>query len=333
MLRRLPFVLIGLVLLAALILGGMIWLGGPPTPPVNQLLAQRDNDIDAGLSDQPAYEFFTARDGAKLAYRRYPGTPGQGLAVLVHGSSGTSGAMHALGKALSAAGVASIAVDMRGHGANRPHGDIAYADQLDDDMEDLTRLLDKSDGGERRVLVGHSSGGGFILRIASTKRACEFDGYVALSPYLNYQAPTNRPDGGWAGAGMPRIIAINILGRFGINTFDGLPVVNFAIPPGETNRTYSYSWRLLSAFGLSQTHWEDNIRAIDRPTSVLIGEKDNLFFADKFAGVFAGLNSSIPVHVTPGVDHMGEVLAPNALSEDVAEIKRMLSAQPAKPRC
>jgi non-heme chloroperoxidase len=333
MLRRLPFLLLGLVIAAALILGGMIWLGGPPRPPVNQHLAARDNDIDAGLSDLPPMQAFAARDGAKLAYRRYPGTPGQGLAVLVHGSSGSGAAVHALAKALSATGVTAIAIDVRGHGANRPHGDITYADQLDDDMADLARELDKSDGAERRLLVGHSSGGGFTLRIAGGERACEFDGYVALSPYLNYQATTNRPDGGWSGAGMPRIIAINILGRFGIGAFDGLPVVNFAIKPGETNRTYSYSWRLLSAFGLPQTHWEDRVRAITQPTAILIGANDDLFFADRMSGVISAINPKIPVEVVPGVDHMGMVLAPAALSEDVEEIRRLLSATPAKPRC
>jgi hypothetical protein len=130
-----------------------------------------------------------------------------------------------------------------------------------------------------------------------------------------------------------RIIALSILDRFGISAFDGLPAVNFAIPPGESNRTYSYSFRLLQAFGLPLRGWEDRIRVIDRPTSVLVGADDDLFFADKFAGVFTGLNPSIPVHVTPGVDHMGMVLAPTAISDDVAEIRRLLSATPAKPRC
>lgn len=315
------------------VVGGMIWLGGPGTPPVNRHLAERDQDIGAGLAGLPDRETFQARDGTALSYRRYPGIAGGGVVVLVHGSSGTNSATHLLAQALAKEGMTAIGVDIRGHGGSGPHGDIAYVGQLDDDMADLAGLLDRQFPGERRLLAGHSSGGGFVLRIAGSDRACKFDGYVALSPYLNYQASTLRPDAGWATAGIARIVGLSIANRFGIHAFEGLPVVNFAITPGSANRTYSYSFRLQEAFGLPQMRWEDRVRAITRPAVVLVGERDELFFADRFAGVFAALNPSIPVRVTPGVDHMGMVLEPAAIAETVTSIRSMLADLGGSPRC
>lgn len=332
MFARLSIIAIAVLLLAIAGLGGMIWLGGPPTPPVNQHLAARDKDIGAGLADRPTAESFAMRDQTAMSFRRYPGHPGSGVAVLVHGSSGSGAAVHQLARTLAQAGVTAIAIDVRGHGATGPHGDIAYAGQLDDDIADLAGMLDQAYPRENRLLVGHSSGGGFVLRIASSASSCAFDGYVALSPYLNYQASTNRPDGGWSAAGMARIIALSVANGFGVHLFDGLPAVNFAITPGARNRTYAYSFRLLQAFGLPMQRWEDRVRAITRPASVLVGAEDELFYADRFAGVFNQLNPSIRVQVTPGVDHMGMVLAPTAGADVVAEVKRLLAA-PALPRC
>ena len=58
-------------------------------------------------------------------------------AIVVHGSSGSSIAIHALARAIAARGVETFAVDIRGHGASGTRGDIAYLGQLEDDLADL----------------------------------------------------------------------------------------------------------------------------------------------------------------------------------------------------
>ncbi len=321
---------VGIPLLA---LALMVWLGGPSVPPVHQRLASSEPEVEAGLGDLPPVETFPARDGAKLAFRRYPGAPGKGLAVLVHGSSGSGVVMHSLAKALSAEGIAAVAVDLRGHGANLPHGDIAYAAQLDDDMTDLSRFLDKTEQQERRVLVGHSSGGGFVLRIAGGERACLFDGYLALSPYISHDSPTNRPGGGWARAGVPRIIALSILSRNGVHAFDGLRAINFAIAPGRPGRTYWYSFRMMNAFGLPPTGWRAPLRAIDRPTDVLVGADDELFFSDRYKGLFADLNPAIPVGIVDGTNHMHMLIDAPAIARAVEATNGLLIRPNLPPRC
>jgi pimeloyl-ACP methyl ester carboxylesterase len=329
-------VLVGLVvtlILGGLALAGMIAFGGPKPPPVSQSLAAHDNVIVASLVTQPPPETFKARDGADLSYRRYPGAADGGVAVLVHGSSGNNAATHRMAEGLARAGVTVFAIDVRGHGASGRHGDIVYYGQLDDDIADLAKMIDQRLPNERRLLIGHSSGGGFALRIAGGKYACAFDGFIALSPYLNYRSPTNRPNGGWAGPGIARIVGLSILNRFGVTAFDGLPALAFAIPADLPNRTHFYSWRLMRNFGLNMDGWENEIKAIDRPTRVLIGANDELFFADQYPATFAKLQPRIGMSVVPGADHMGMIVDDSAIAKVTTETKAMLAATPAKPRC
>jgi alpha-beta hydrolase superfamily lysophospholipase len=87
------------------------------------------------FSDLPRLSSFAARDGRKLAYRSYapPATaPSGDSVVLIHGSSATGSSMHPMAKALSAAGFATYALEIRGHGGSGRKGQIAYIEQLED---------------------------------------------------------------------------------------------------------------------------------------------------------------------------------------------------------
>jgi pimeloyl-ACP methyl ester carboxylesterase len=332
---RVFVIALALVAIAAVALGAAIIFGAAPAPPPLASLDASDRKIGEGLADNPPLERYAARDGARLAFRRYPGAPGGGLVVLVHGSSGNARAVHRAAKALAAAGMTVIAPDIRGHGDSGAHGDIAYLGQLDDDMADLARALDKQVPNERRILAGHSSGGGFILHIAGGKYACAFDGYLALSPYLNYRAATVRPNsGGWARSFTPRIVALSILNGLGVHAFDGLATVAFALPPGPNpERTGAYSFRLMRNFGLDIRGWEDEVRRIRRPTRVLVGDHDELFVASAFTPTLGALNRNIAVAVLAGPNHMGMVLDDAALAALVANARAMLTAPAKAQRC
>lgn len=93
-------------------------------------------------------------------------------------------------------------------------------------------------------LLGFSSGGGFALRIAGSPVGDGFGGFVLVSPYLAYDAPTVRPgSGGWARPNVPRIIGLGILHHLGIRAFESLPVVRFAVAGGAklaVTSWYSY---------------------------------------------------------------------------------------------
>ena len=117
--------------------------------------------------------------------------------------------MHALAEALAAHGVETYAPDIRGHGGSGTRGDIGYLGQLEDDLADFVAVVRKTAPSAPLTLLGHSAGGGFALRVASSPIKDLFARTVLLAPYLGYDAPTNRPNsGGWASADIPRFFAL-----------------------------------------------------------------------------------------------------------------------------
>lgn len=88
---------------------------------------------------------------------------------------------------LAAAGFEVAALDMRGHGDSGPRGHAAYVGQLEDDVEDFMRAVPHNGPS---TLLGFSSGGGFVLRVAGGTRQGLFDRYVLLSPSDHPHPPT-----------------------------------------------------------------------------------------------------------------------------------------------
>lgn len=264
---------------------------------------------------------YRARDGAQLSYRLYPGGEAQ-VAVLIHGSAGSSYDMHSMAQALLHRGITVYVPDLRGHGANYPHGDIAYLGQLDDDMADLLQAIHPQHQNAQWTLVGFSSGGGFALRVAG-QLSNEFDRFVFLSPYLRYNAPTVRPaspgekvspdNNIWYSISMKRMVGLSILNTFGIHHFNGLPVLAFPVPADIEATTARYSFRLEENF---QPHsdYKADIRAIQKPAQVFVGGQDELFLPEKFAEVFGKVRSDIPVTIVPGMGHSDMITNPEPIS-------------------
>jgi alpha-beta hydrolase superfamily lysophospholipase len=301
------------------------------------------------LTGLPALVTYRARDGANLSYRVYPakGGPGQGgpdqdgpgqdgpgqgdqMVVLIHGSVGSSQDMHRLALALQQQTGSTVLVpDLRGHGANRPHGDIAYVGQLDDDMEDFMRVIKPAYPGRKWTLLGFSSGAGFALRIAAEPQGREFDRYILLSPFLRYNAPTARQDAAksknddahWYSVSIPRIVGLSILGTFGIHHFDGLTVISFPVPDNLESVTASYSLRLQDNFE-PHADYRADIRKSQRPMQVFVGSADELFYPDRFAAVFHAERPEVPVTLLPGMTHSDMITKPLAIQTVVQAVRQ-----------
>ncbi|HUN99989.1 MAG TPA: alpha/beta hydrolase [Bradyrhizobium sp.] len=267
-------------------------------------------------TNMPALERFSARDGTQLAYRHYPArAPAAGLiAIVVHGSSGSSAAVHALSDALAARGVETYAPDIRGHGGSGTRGDIAYVGQLEDDMADLVALIRKASPAEPITLVGHSAGGGFALRVASSPIKDLFARTVLLAPYLGYDAPTNRPNsGGWASADIPRLLGLLALRKIGIECCDALPTLAFAVPKDSANILVpAYSGRLMRNFATRD--YRGDLAGTTRPLALIAGSDDELMLSDNYADAVHAVVPSAEVKLIEGVNHMGIVGAPKAVA-------------------
>jgi alpha-beta hydrolase superfamily lysophospholipase len=242
---------------------------------------------------------------------------------VIHGSSGSSGtSIHALSGALAARGVETYAVDIRGHGTSGTRGDIGYVGQLEDDLADFVAIVRKTNPDAPLTLIGHSAGGGFALRVASSPIQNLFVRTVLLAPYLGYNAPTNRPNsGGWANADIPRILGLLALRKIGINCCEALPTLAFAVPPNsEKMLVPAYTDRLMRNFA-NHPDYRADFAAATRPMTIISGSDDELMIADKYSEAVQGVLPPVNVKLIGGVNHLGIVSEPaavSAIADDVA---------------
>lgn len=308
--------------LAAVTLGAMLAAPLKSPPPLASIHADAIAIPRDGL---PALSRFQARDGTWLAYRLYPAANGASdrLAILAHGSSASSAEMNAAALALAGAGVVAVTIDARGHGASGSRGDIAYIGQLDDDLADLVAHLRIDYPSARLTLIGHSSGGGFALRVAGEPLGAAFDRFVLLAPYLGYTAPTNRAAKGtglWAAPDLPRIVALVLMRRVGLDWGQSLPTIAFAdAPEAGLTVTTRYSFRLQINYGPPQD-WQGALRSPPGRIVLIAGERDELMDAEAYRRVVPPLGPSVTV--LPDVDHMGVVYAPAALRAIVEAVTK-----------
>ena len=278
-------------------------------------------------STMPPLERFSARDGTQLAYRHYParGAATGQIAIVVHGSSGSSPAVHALADGLAARGVDTFAPDIRGHGGSGTRGDIAYLGQLEDDLADFVGEIRKTTPAAPITLLGHSAGGGFALRVASSPMQNLFSRTILLAPYLGYDAPTNRPNsGGWASPDIPRILGLIALRTIGIQCCDALPTLAFAVPPNsENDLAATYSDRLMRNF--ATRGYKADFAAAARPVTLIAGGDDELMLPRQYAEAVHAVAPSVDVKLIDGVNHMGIVSDPRAVSAIADEVAKATS--------
>jgi len=299
------------------LLAGVIAFGGPSAPPPLDHIAERLDRVD--WSDLPAIQTYEARDGTALAYRAYPGDPAH-VVLALHGSGGSGTALHPLARALSDAGVIVVIPDIRGHGASGRRGDMDYAGQASDDIDDLRAVIAADYPDARLTLLGFSMGGGLALREAARTPA---DRLILLSPYLAHDAPPMEaenpfaPENVWASPGVPRLIGLSILNGFGIHSLDHLTVVKLATRPEDAEAVaVSYTHRLLTS--VNPVDWQADLAALPAAPVIFVGAEDELHHAPAYADAAPGAD----VRIIPATDHMGLTLDDAAIAAVVAEVAK-----------
>src|SRR5207244_7529624 len=120
--------------------------------------------------------------------------------------------------------------------------------------------------------------------------------------------------GGWASADKPRIFALLALRGLGVNCCEALPTLAFAVPSNsERILASTYSYRLMRNF--ATRGYKGDFAAVTKPLTLISGADDELMLAGKYAdAVHAVAPSSVEVRLIDGVDHMGLVSDPKAMS-------------------
>lgn len=316
---------IGFALIAVIVVVGTtalaLSLGRPSVPPSLKSITEPFAAVD--YSDLPELSYYTARGSAILAFRYYgarSNTP-KGSVALVHGSAASSRSMHRMAKAFAMAGYTVYALDVRGHGDSGTKGHIAYVGQLGDDLEDFVHTVKPA---LPSTLVGFSSGGGFALRVAGSKRQRLFSNYLLLSPFISQEAPTYRSNsGGWVSVGLPRYITLMLLNRIGINAFNHLPVMRFALNDEDKKfLTPTYSFNLARNYRPKRDYLA-TINGAAWPIRVIAGREDKVVHADRFNDVFQAAGKDVPVELISGVSHIGLILEPKAIEAAIEAVETL----------
>jgi pimeloyl-ACP methyl ester carboxylesterase len=100
-----------------------------------------------------------------------------------------------------------------------------------------------------------------------------------------------------------------------------LPVLALSVPPNSENTLVAtYSDRLMRNFAVHDDFRRDLVAAT-RPLTIISGTDDELMFPDKYAEAVRGAAVPVDVRLLDGINHMGIIAAPKAVSliaEDVA---------------
>jgi alpha-beta hydrolase superfamily lysophospholipase len=269
------------------------------------------NELRFDYSCLPTLQPFSARDGTTLSYRHYP-APSTKILILLHGSGWHSQYFLPLAKFITSEALAQVYTpDLRGHGRGPVRrGDVAYIDQLEDDLADLISKIRKDHPKALVIVGGHSSGGGLAVRFAGSRYGKQANAYVLFSPFLKYNAPTTRSrSGGWAYPYTARIVGLTMLNNAGIHWFDYLPAIEFNMPEEVRNgtETLSYSHRLNVAY--APRNYKNDLRTIRQPLLVVAGTGDESFFAEQYEPIISRY-TAVNVKLLQGVTHMGVVVGP-----------------------
>ena len=271
-----------------------------------------DWDALVTQSQRPSSEQqFHARDGATLVYRSYGEQAPSIELILLHGSGYHSAYLSRLATEIAISGIARVwTPDIRGHGS-RPQrrGDIDYIDQLEDDLVDFSAWVRSINPTATLLIGGHSAGGGLAIRFAGGSHSDTVDGYVLLAPFLQYNAPTIRPQlSGWATPKTSRIVVLNLLNALGIRSLNSIKTLEFNLPSRYRtgDETLAYSYRLMT--GLNPRDYASDLQAIEKPTLVVVGMDDQSFYADEFRNVFKAFCPRAQVDLISDLTHFGLVV-------------------------
>ncbi len=128
---------------------------------------------------------FLARDGITLqTYAWMPVGTTRAVVVLTHGHGEYASKYEHVGQALSSAGIAVVAYDLRGHG--RSGGPRGHSPKYEALLSDLQRVMGRAEGlvpDAPRFLYGHSFGGQITLEYVLQRRPL-VSGVIVSGPWL-----------------------------------------------------------------------------------------------------------------------------------------------------
>jgi alpha-beta hydrolase superfamily lysophospholipase len=131
--------------------------------------------------------------GARLNVIHWPVPNANHVLCIVHGLAEHAGRYQGMARHLSAAGIAVLAVDLRGHGQSTgKRGHTRRYAHLLDDVEELLKAARAEYTDAKLALLGHSMGGNLVANFVTARSTTELTAFILSSPWLRlaFDPPT-----------------------------------------------------------------------------------------------------------------------------------------------
>ncbi len=263
----------------------------------------------------PEPEFLTARDGIRLAYRRYLPIAPRAALLFYHGDGAHSGVGYQyLARGLQTGfDVLVYTPDLRGHGASGgPRGDAPSPEQVWADITTFLAYIHIQHPQLPLFLGGHSSGAGLVLNYASRPSHTPVDGYIFLSPQLGSQSRTERP-------GLVDPFVNMDAAAFTAYAMSSSPMkghvyamrYNFPQEVLAADAGMVSSITVNMAYAITPPTPRQQFTALDHPFGLWIGEEDELFLPERvlaYGNLAATVRADSQVGSIPRAKHLSVLL-------------------------
>jgi len=258
---------------------------------------------NAAKVEIPELQFLPASDEVNLAYHEYMPEQIDAVLIFFHGGGAYSeaGYQH-IGSVLSRDhNILVLTPDLRGHGFSEgATGDAPSIKQVYEDVSSFIQLMKRKYPTKKLFLGGHSSGAGLVLNYSTWKPREEVDGYVFLSPQLGFRSNTQNKDNTFATVKQEVFVKNSMSGTEG-NT----PAVLFNYPAEVLDSTRNISFITVNmSEAITPTAPGKQIKKLDKPAAVWIGEDDEIFHADKVMKLFQKKNPKVYAEMIENEKHL-----------------------------
>jgi non-heme chloroperoxidase len=275
----------------------------------------------------------TAKDGAAIYYKDW-GT-GQPV-VFSHGWPLTADAWDSQMLFLGQHGYRVIAHDRRSHGRSSQTWDGNEMNTYADDLAQLFETLDLA----KAVLIGHSTGGGEVVRYLARHRAGRVSKAVLIGAVPPLMLKTDANPGGLSIEAFDQIRAGFTNDRSQFFKDLTVPFYGYNRPGAKISEGVRESFWLQGMLGgvkgeydcikaFSETDFTEDLKKIDIPVLVMHGDDDQIVPLPDSAPLTAKLLKHATLKVYPGFPHGMCATHADQINADLLQFLRASHRQPA----